>query len=283
MKIFGRKLLYDFERRRFMRSFRLQFDSSFDDKNQARQNERPAEDCKMKRRGFTLVELLIVIGIIAVLIAILLPALNRARESVKSTLCLNNLRQLSVALLSYTADNENYFPEAAPTTNRPEDWIYWEPGRNPNPGTFAGSIAKYLSTSVVSSSVAICPSDDLLGHPNYPYSYTVNWHMCWPYPPPPPPNGKQLEPPHRLQTIRDPIRKIMILDESSQTIDDGCWAPEHYKLDGQNLLSNRHDRRKETSTDPSAGRGNVAFADGHAAFIPRVDSTQDPFWDPTIP
>ena len=65
----------------------------------------------MQRRvGFTLVELLVVIGIIAVLIGILLPTLTRARKSAERTQCLSNQRQLAMALYMYSNANKGYFP-----------------------------------------------------------------------------------------------------------------------------------------------------------------------------
>jgi prepilin-type N-terminal cleavage/methylation domain-containing protein/prepilin-type processing-associated H-X9-DG protein len=59
-----------------------------------------------KRNGFTLIELLVVIAIIAILMAILMPALQRAREQGKRAMCLNNLRQLSLAWLMYADEND---------------------------------------------------------------------------------------------------------------------------------------------------------------------------------
>lgn len=62
------------------------------------------------RRGFTLVELLVVIGIIALLISILLPSLNKARESAKSVQCLSNLRQIGITMQMYVLENKGVLP-----------------------------------------------------------------------------------------------------------------------------------------------------------------------------
>src|SRR5258708_40121630 len=93
-----------------------------------------------KRQAFTLVELLVVIGIIALLIAILLPALSKARAQGNWVKCQSNMKQLFTGYLMYTQDNKGYMPWRAsrgqgprPDPSRPatdfpyaNDWIHWQ-------------------------------------------------------------------------------------------------------------------------------------------------------------
>ncbi len=79
------------------------------------------------RGGFTLVELLTVIAITALLVSVLLPALNSAREQARGAYCLSSLRQLGMATASYAVDNEDYLPTYGikKSGNTQMVWDYW--------------------------------------------------------------------------------------------------------------------------------------------------------------
>jgi len=76
------------------------------------------------RGAFTLIELLVVIAIIAVLAAMVLPALSRARDSAQTLHCVNNLKQICLAALVYAGDNDEHLPDNCPYYNDPfPNWM----------------------------------------------------------------------------------------------------------------------------------------------------------------
>ena len=77
-------------------------------------------------RGFTLVELLVVIGIISLLVSILLPTLSRARDSARNIQCANNLRQVGIAFMGYQNDFEGYLPSPKAVGVLGDAAITWE-------------------------------------------------------------------------------------------------------------------------------------------------------------
>ena len=82
---------------------------------------------RLRHRGFTLIELLVVVSIIVLLIAILLPSLNKARETARRVVCMSNMRQIGMAFFGYINDNRGYFPahrdfNYASPTNGPTDF-----------------------------------------------------------------------------------------------------------------------------------------------------------------
>jgi len=71
----------------------------------------------MRKSAFTLVELLVVVAIIALLLAMLLPALGKARETVQRTVCASNLRQLALGVIGYNTDQRGYMPHQSNPDN----------------------------------------------------------------------------------------------------------------------------------------------------------------------
>jgi prepilin-type N-terminal cleavage/methylation domain-containing protein len=133
---------------------------------------------KHKKRAFTLVELLVVIGIIAVLIAILMPALAAARQSAQRASCLSNLRQIGIGVFAYLAEYNGTMPLQAYigfTDNTHNTWSYSDAmGFDPTHNNEPYSILAYLDFEYLKDkNTFICPAADPTNFfdPNYPYDW----------------------------------------------------------------------------------------------------------------
>ena len=114
--------------------------------------------------AFTLVELLVTMAIIAVLAALLLPALGRSKESGRTAFCQGNLHQIGLALQLYVDDNQNIMPFMQDYTN--------------GPASNQPTINLVLAPQLGSTNVLCCPSDNLqrfvLTGSSYSWNYLVN-------------------------------------------------------------------------------------------------------------
>jgi len=122
-----------------------------------------------KQRAFTLVELLVVIGIIAVLIGILIPALSRAQRQSRITACMSQQRQLALALIMYCQDNDNYFP-GGPGIAGSRD----KQG-NPQPPAFTHWLAHYDPEACNPYAL----NNDEQSGPTFLFKYVKNQSICY--------------------------------------------------------------------------------------------------------
>jgi prepilin-type N-terminal cleavage/methylation domain-containing protein/prepilin-type processing-associated H-X9-DG protein len=220
--------------------------------------------CRQSSSGFTLVELLVVVAIIAILAALLLPVLSRAKRKARETSCRNNLHQLGIAFTSYCHDNADNFP--APGSKRTygphaEDWIWWQVGRDVK----GSAIVSHLNG--FNPSLFRCPQDTIAqdwkngtatNGASYPYSYSLtsydlendqNSGMSTIITK----KGKIYY--FKMSYVKNPSGKIMLVDEDRKTLDDSRWIP--VDIDGRiGYTAIRHD-----------GKGALVFADGHVQVV----------------
>ena len=267
----------------------------------------------MKRSGFTLVELMVVIGIIALLMAITTPVLQSSRRQAKAVLCGSNIRQLFVGLFAYEAENQRLpfgFDDThfmnQPAGGWPGDCTYDRMG-----WWWFNYIADYSRTNKGKRTVLLCPSKNLtdagLAEDILCGNYGVNQSICKSA------TGRRSQAeygfigtPLSTTDLPQPARTLLIVDSGysminwwhvtetppvalGSTIEDAAYIP------GLRMNEGRTNLWTGQQVDAIEGRHrnrtvNVGFADGHVSCIKAdellVEQTGDtyknhsPLWMP---
>lgn len=248
--------------------------------------------CPPSFAAFTLIELLVVIAIIAILGAMLLPALSAAKRKAAQTACINNLKEMGLGMMMYLNDsNDNYPACAAGTTYGPhlEDWIYWRPAPYPVVSGVTMSpdksqIISYLG-SVASTNIFRCPLDQNTknrGTPNegilYAYSYEM---VCYDL------NGTQnygfatiidlndVAYHFKSTQVRSPSGKFMLAELVAAATNPQDAPPPDYPNAKDWVVESGRFEPLNTSGQPDnfltlrhGGKADLTFADGHVEAQP---------------
>lgn len=187
-----------------------------------------------KHCGITLTELLVVIGILALLAAVLFPVFGRVRENSRKSSCQSNLKQVSAAFLQYCQDFNEKLPHSAQASDPVEGG--WVLGAGGAAYTFPTDVSKGgLYPYVKNKQVYICPSDT--NATTKQLSYSMN----------------MLASQKRLSTVYKASNTIVLVDESKD-LDDGNFNPKVCGV-GTNEPTFIH-----------SGGANVGFLDGHSKW-----------------
>jgi len=245
---------------------------------------RVATRTQVGRRAFTLIELLVVIAIIGILAAMLLPALNKAREKGRRALCVSNLRQITLGMLNYAEDYGGNFPTCYMAGDFPNT------NCKPCAGSFGNGGATQFFQLIIknhyvpSPSVFVCPSDRQYGSNNQKVFAAYSWdHQTAGSVTPMKGWNKSYFYVSRLNN-KQGYRTYMLLADDSHYMPDNCAAP----CGPDNQITPAVDALDNHGAD---GR-NAAFTDGHVEWI-NGPSIPEKYWtdinsdynptDPTTP